>query len=72
MKIIAYLFENSTKDYVFYSDIIRNCKISRIMIDIILKKILDEGLLDNKKYGATTPRLTDKGKYYAIEHKLIK
>lgn len=72
MKIIVYLFENSTENYIHYSEIIRNSKTSRIMTDIILKKILDEGLLDNKKYGASNPQLTDKGKYYAIEHKLIK
>jgi hypothetical protein len=42
------------------------------MTDIILKRMLDEGLINNKMYGNSAPQLTDKGKYYAIEHKLIK
>jgi predicted transcriptional regulator len=72
MKIIVYLFENSTENYIHYSEIIRNSKTSRIMTDIILKRMLDEGLINNKMYGNSAPQLTDKGKYYAIEHKLIK
>ena len=72
MIIIVMLFENSTEDYILYSEIVRNLNISRIMTDLILNKMLDQKLIDNKKYGNTHLQLTDEGKYYAIEHKLIK
>lgn len=72
MLIIVMLFENNTKDYILYSEIVRNLNISRIMTDLILNKMLDQKLIDNKKYGNTHLQLTDEGKYYAIEHKLIK
>lgn len=72
MLIIVMLFKNNTKDYILYSEIVRNLNISRIMTDLILNKMLDQKLIDNKKYGNTHLQLTDEGKYYAIEHKLIK
>jgi len=69
MTMIIQDFENGA-DYSDYREIIRRMGISRIMVDIQIKEAIDKGLVTQDI--VKNIHLAEKGKFYAIEHKLIK
>lgn len=72
MKIIVVLFESSAANALQYDMIVRRAPMSRIMLDIYMEQAIDQGLIRRHR---TDPRyfvLEDKGKHYAIQHKLIR
>lgn len=69
MKYVVRTFENSSKSYTFYKDLVRDMSISRIYLDIIIKDTVNEGLIRLDSEGDLY--LTDKGKIYAIENELV-
>jgi hypothetical protein len=70
MKSIVYIFEQSTKKYVYYSHIVGISNISRIYLDILIEEAKKIGYITTDSDGDLY--LTDKGKYYAIENKILK
>jgi hypothetical protein len=69
MKIVVRKFENQAWDYINYAELLTNARMSRIMFDIYVEQAKSEGLLSQD--GDKDVRLTNKGKIYAIQHKLI-
>ncbi|MBK1890776.1 toll/interleukin-1 receptor domain-containing protein [Undibacterium sp. 14-3-2] len=70
MKLVVAQFESQAVDYINYSKLIARAPMSRIMFDLYVNDAKSEGLItqDNDK----DLRLTNKGKHYAIQHKLLK
>lgn len=70
MKIIISKFERQTNDYVFYSEVVGEARMSRIMLDVYLEEAKSLKLItqDNER----DIWLTNIGKHYAIQHKIIK
>lgn len=69
MYIVVHDFENG-RDWSDYGKILSIMGISRIMLDMLIlraikQKLIEQYSTDNSLY------LTDKGKFYAIEHKLV-
>lgn len=69
MQLVVDQFENQTTDYVKYSLLVMRANISRIMLDAMITIAVEEGLLTRDKDRDVW--LTDKGKHYAIQHKLV-
>ena len=69
MTIVIQDFENGA-DYSNYKEIIRRVGISRIMLDAIIQEAIEKGLItqDNDR----DLRLAEKGRFYAIEHKIVR
>ncbi|MOA48526.1 hypothetical protein D3C78_1712780 [compost metagenome] len=63
-------FEMTHLDFINYALLIKKASMSRIMFDLYVEEAKLEGLIiqDSDK----DLRLTEKGKYYAIQHKLIR
>lgn len=70
MRVVVSLFEKSTTDYLFYSDVVKNSSVSRILLDFTIEKAVNEGLITRDSIGLVC--LTGAGKHYAILHKLIR
>jgi hypothetical protein len=68
MTVLVEDFENGG-DYTFYGGIRDRINISRIMLDLQIKEALAKGLITQDSDGDI--RLSDKGKFYAIENKLV-
>ncbi|MGB3255724.1 toll/interleukin-1 receptor domain-containing protein [Buttiauxella gaviniae] len=70
MKIVTALFERQTRDYVYYSELVKHAPMSRIMFDIYIEEAKSLGLItqDTEK----DVWLTKTGKHYAIQHNIIK
>jgi len=69
MKIVVADFENG-RNWSQYSVVTREMSISRIMLDFLIKDVIKQGLINQDSSGDLW--LTDKGKFFAVEHKLIK
>ena len=70
MKLVVRKSESQSWDHISYSDIIKGINTSRIMLDLIISQSVEEGLLEQDSSGDLY--LTNKGKVYAINHKIIK
>lgn len=70
MKLVVMQFEHQSWDFINYNQLISVAPMSRIMFDLHIEEAKSQGLItqDNDK----DLRLTNKGKHYAIQHKLIK
>lgn len=70
MSSVVAQFESTTNPYLKYSVLVRAVGISRIMLDLLFAEAEKLGLLEvaNSDYF----KLTDKGKWYAVENGLIK
>lgn len=68
MTIVVADFERGA-DYSVYQSVVERIRISRIMLDMLIYEALEKDLItqDSDK----DLRLAKKGKFYAIEHKLI-
>lgn len=69
MRIVVSRFEASTRDYVLYGDVVHYSRISRILLDITIGQAVKQGLIKTDTSGDLY--LTDAGKHFAIERKLI-
>jgi len=69
MALIVGDFERG-KDYSNYNTIVARMPMSRIMLDMLIESALKQGLVTQDPDGDL--RLSNKGKFFAIEHKLIK
>lgn len=69
MKILIQDFESHTYDHSSYRDIIRKSKVSRLMLDITIKEAISLGLVTQDIIQGLY--LTDKGKHYAFQHRLV-
>ena len=71
MKIIVDLFESDSSSLISYDSIFRRAPMSRIMLDIYIREAMDQGLIvwSSKTHQYFT--LENKGKHYAVQHKLI-
>jgi hypothetical protein len=70
MRIVVVDFESHSNDYVLYPNVIYKAKMSRILLDLTIKQAVDLGLLG--QFDDNNLRLTDAGKKFAIQHKLIR
>lgn len=70
MKSIVSEFEGQAESYVFYSTLVAQTAMSRIVLDVYLEEARSLGLINRDSDGDIV--LTNKGKHYAIQHKLIK
>ena len=70
MRLAVTAFEMTHLDFINYALLIKKASMSRIMFDLYVEEAKLEGLIiqDSDK----DLRLTEKGKYYAIQHKLIR
>lgn len=69
MKVVVKRFESQAWDYINYAELLRHARISRIMFDLYVEQAKSEGLLSQE--SDKDVYLTNKGKQYAVEHKLI-
>ena len=72
MKIIVSLFESDSSKFIIYDSVFQQAQMSRIMLDIFIQEAIDQGLINWEKSIYNGFRLEDKGKHYAIQHKLIR
>lgn len=70
MRIIVRNFEKSTNDFVLYSQVLNQISISRIYLDMIISEAIKQELI--KQDSGKDLYLLDKGKKYAIQHRLVK
>jgi len=68
MTIVVDDFEKG-KDFSEYKSILARAKISRIMLDTLILEAVEKKLINRDSYGDLY--LTTKGKFYAIEHKIV-
>lgn len=69
MKIVVEKFESQSWDHVNYAELLGAARMSRIMFDLYVAQAKSEGLLSQDRDKDV--HLTDKGKHYAVQHKLI-
>ena len=69
MKIVVKKFESQAWDHINYAELLSLARMSRIMFDLYIKQAKSEGLLSQDLDKDVC--LTDKGKHYAVQHKLI-
>jgi hypothetical protein len=70
MSVVISQFEESTQSHLVYSSLVRSMDISRVMLDLLFAEAVERGFLNRS--GHNFYQLTDTGKRYAIENKLIK
>ena len=70
MKLVVTIFESQSSDFIKYNEIIARARMSRIMFDLYVEEAKSAGFVVQEKTKSL--RLTNKGKHYAIQHKLIK
>lgn len=70
MRVVVACFESQSLDYMNYAKLLSLTSMSRIMFDVYVKQAKLEKLITQDTDSDL--RLTDKGKHYAIQHKLIK
>jgi hypothetical protein len=70
MKIIVKDFESHSRDYTVYETLLHESSVSRLLVDITIKKAKDLGLISQSPTRSVS--LTEKGKHYALQHKLAK
>ncbi|MGS1071407.1 toll/interleukin-1 receptor domain-containing protein [Burkholderia glumae] len=71
-RIVVALFEASSSNFISYRDILRKASISRIMLDIYIQEAIDQKLITWLESSKEYLKLENKGKHYAIQHKLIR
>lgn len=69
MTLLVRDFESHTNDFTLYSRIVQASKVSRLMLDVTIKEIVDLGLVKQSSTGSIY--LTEKGKHYAFQHKIV-
>lgn len=69
MTLLVRDFESHTNDFTLYSRIVQASKVSRLMLDVTIKEIVDLGLVQQSSTGSIY--LTEKGKHYAFQHKIV-
>lgn len=69
MTLIVRDFESHTLDFISYETVVHNSKVSRLLLDITIKEAVTLGLVTQS--NTKSLRLTDKGKHYAFQHKLV-
>jgi predicted transcriptional regulator len=72
MKIIVTLFESNSSSLISYDSIFKRAPMSRIMLDIYIQEAIDQGLIVWFANGRQYINLANKGKHYAVQHKLIR
>lgn len=70
MQTVVNLYDKTTRDWVSYRDVKAAMPISRILLDRVIQDAEDQDLVDTD--NDRDLYLTDKGKNYAVHHKLIK
>jgi TIR domain len=70
MKVVVSDFESGPRKYVLYKTVVERSKASRVLLDIKIKQAIAQGLLKLDPEGDLV--LTDEGKLFAIQHKLVK
>lgn len=70
MRLVVSSFENSSIDYVLYSDVVHSLPVSRILLDFTIEQAAEQGLIETDQAGDLY--LTGAGKHYAIVHNLIR
>ena len=68
MAVVVSDFERG-EDWSNYREIIRKIAISRIMLDSLIEEAKQQGLVTQDPDKDL--RITDRGKFYAVEHKLV-
>lgn len=71
MSCIVYVFESQSQKNIRYSDILRRANTSRIMVDVYIDEALELNLIMRDRVYQDSFNLTDLGRKYAIDHKLI-
>ncbi|GAB6197336.1 toll/interleukin-1 receptor domain-containing protein [Lysobacter xanthus] len=69
MRILVADFESHDLDYMKYGRVMRASGISRLMFDVLVSEAKGLGLITQD--NDSDLRLTEKGKHYAVQHKLI-
>ena len=69
MALLIRDFESHTQEYTSYDKIIKKSKVSRLLLDVTIKEAVNLGLV--KRDIINSLYLTDKGKHYAFQHKLV-
>ena len=69
MKTIVRKFEETTIDYIEYAELVEQMNISRIYLDLVISEAIMHDLIRQDSYKDIY--LLDKGKQYAIQHKLV-
>lgn len=69
MTLIIRDFESHTADYISYDKVVRNSKVSRLLLDVTIKEAVSLGLV--KQDIIKSLYLTEKGRHYAFQHKLV-
>lgn len=72
MKVIVALFESVSHSAISYDYIFRRAPMSRIMLDIYIHEAMDQGLISWTDKTHQYISLANKGKHYAVQHKLIR
>lgn len=72
MKIVVAIFESSIQIFIPYESVHRRASMSRIMLDIYINEAIDEGLIGWYTNDGKYLKLENKGKLYAINHKLVR
>lgn len=72
MKIIVTLFESDSSNLISYDYIVRRAPMSRIMLDVYIQEAMDQGLIVWSSKNHLYFTLENKGKHYAVQHKLIR
>ncbi len=72
MKVIVILFESNSSIAIPYSSIVEQAPMSRIMLDIYIQEAMDQKLIAWLSSSQHYLTLENKGKHYAIQHKLIR
>lgn len=71
MRIIVTLFESDSSSSIAYDSVYKRAPMSRIMMDIYLQEAIAQGLI---RWSSTTRsyiNLENKGRHYAVQHKLV-
>jgi len=69
MRLVVEQFERQSWDNIHYVDVLNRAGMSRIMFDIYVAEAKQAGLLEQD--SDKDIYLTDRGRLYAVEHKLI-
>ena len=69
MRIIVSDFESHSRGWTFYSQVVERSGLSRILLDVMLEQIAQQGLIQRDDSGDIW--LTEAGKQYAINNNLI-
>lgn len=72
MKLVVDLFQSDSAPYMSYDNIFKRAPMSRIMLDIYIQEAVDQGFISWVKGVYQSLRLENKGKLYAVQHKLIR